>query len=691
MSRRRVPSLRVIRSRLEAWSLRTGLPQESFIAFPGLVAAGVFVAFAADEGGFAATTWLPGAIFLVVLAAVATGAQGSRLRVGWPVLAAVAALAAFVGWNFLSIAWADNQGLAYDGANRALLYLAVFALFALWPWRPRGAAAVLGVFGLAIAAVGGIEVSQAAGAADPTEWLIKGRFAEPVGYPNGNAALFLVAAWPLLHLSARRDVPWLARGLTLGGVGALVELALISQSRGSVLAGALTLVVYLALVPGRVRSLISIAAVAAAVLLSLDALLDVFTVAEAQGDVGGALSRAGDAIALTFVALFGVGALIGLIDARAPIPGRVRRGGHVAIAVIAAAGAVCGLVGVLVVSDDPVGRVENKWDEFKAGQPTEFRQSRFSTGLGSARYEYWRIAMREFENNPIAGIGSENFAIPYVRERESPADEPLFVHSFQVGVISQTGVVGAALFVAFLAFALLAFWRTRAASDGLRRGLACVGVVTFAYWFAHAAGDWLWELPAVTAPAIAWLGMAAGLAERRRPAETVSGRTAGWALPAATGLAAVAAIAVLVPPWLAARDVNAAAGGWTADRGRAYDQLDRARSLNPFSDDADIVHGTIASIAGDRRGARLAFARAAERTPKAWYPHQQLGIEDALAGDRAAAIAQLRTAIALNPLEETSRDLLGELSRGDRPSPTRIRERLTARTCARVPSVGGCR
>ena len=32
--------------------------------------------------------------------------------------------------------WAHDQGIAWEGANRTLLYLVVFALLALWPLRP---------------------------------------------------------------------------------------------------------------------------------------------------------------------------------------------------------------------------------------------------------------------------------------------------------------------------------------------------------------------------------------------------------------------------------------------------------------------------------------------------------------------------------------------------------------------------
>ena len=60
-----------------------------------------------------------------------------------PVRVAVLCLAAYTALSFLSILWAGVPGDAWEGANRTLLYLLVFALFAcLAPARrERGAAA----------------------------------------------------------------------------------------------------------------------------------------------------------------------------------------------------------------------------------------------------------------------------------------------------------------------------------------------------------------------------------------------------------------------------------------------------------------------------------------------------------------------------------------------------------------------
>src|SRR5437667_10639067 len=135
---------------------------------PGLLAVGVLVAWSVAQGGAATPASNPGALLIAGLL-VGTGIAYRRLLrdLPLPLLVALAALGAFVAWSFISIAWAGVKGDAWDGANRALLYFTVFALFAVPPWRARSAAIVLGVYSLAIATVGGITVLSASGSAHP--------------------------------------------------------------------------------------------------------------------------------------------------------------------------------------------------------------------------------------------------------------------------------------------------------------------------------------------------------------------------------------------------------------------------------------------------------------------------------------------------------------------------------------------
>ena len=162
------------------------------LLFPGALAFAVFVAWAIAEGGYAATTWYPGAFFLVLLAAVTLAgipfARPSRVVAG-----SLAFFGAFTAWSFLAIAWAQVKGDAWDGANRTLLYLVVYAFFVLVPWRPLTVAVLLGAYSLAVGAIGLTVLVLAARASDPVVYFQLGRFASPSQYQNANCALFLRA------------------------------------------------------------------------------------------------------------------------------------------------------------------------------------------------------------------------------------------------------------------------------------------------------------------------------------------------------------------------------------------------------------------------------------------------------------------------------------------------------------------
>src|SRR5215469_503050 len=86
------------------------------------------------DGGYALTVRSPITIVVVAFAAMLFFAVGpSFLSISRAKIAALASLAAFAVWSSLTIAWAAVRSDAWDGSNRTLLYLAVFALLVCWP------------------------------------------------------------------------------------------------------------------------------------------------------------------------------------------------------------------------------------------------------------------------------------------------------------------------------------------------------------------------------------------------------------------------------------------------------------------------------------------------------------------------------------------------------------------------------
>ena len=128
--------------------------------------------------------------------------------------------------------------------------------------------------------------------------------------------------------------------------------------------------------------------------------------------------------------------------------------------------------------------------------------------------------------------------------------------------------------------------------------------------------------------------------------------------------AAVLAVLVVGAPWLSARDVNRAAKIFATQPLKAYDLLDQAASLNPLSDQPALVAGGIALRFNDTARADREFADALGRVPDGAYATLERGAIASARGDRAAALALLTRAVALNPRDPLTRQALGVVQTG---------------------------
>ncbi len=660
-----------------------------FEIVPGLACVGVFIAWAVAGGGFSTTSSAPGAIFLVALLAVVLIAVRPRLAaIPIPVRVALGFLCAFVVWNFLSILWADVQGIAWDGANRALIYLVVFAVFSLLAWRSSSMAIVMAVYAVALAVVAVVEIQQAVGADDPIRWFIGGRFAEPAGYANGVAALFIGGVWPALFLGSRRETPWPLRGVLLGVAAVLLEVALMTQSRGFVIVLPFALVIYLCVVSNRLRALLFTLLVAAAAAATTPVMLDVFTVAEDGGDVAGALESARSSILVSFVALAVIGAALGYADRRVEISDRVAVASGRIAAVCVAAVALVGVVLALAAIGNPLSWAGDRWDDFKGGYSEQgFGDTRFSGDLGSNRYDFWRIVINDqVAGSPLLGEGSDNFAETYLVGRESDED-PLYPHSLPLRILGGTGIIGFLLFAGFGLATVVALVRSRGGWESkFRQGLIGAAIGAAAYVALHSSGDWLWSFPAITAPAFAWLGMASRPEQSREPVPGEERRSAPLRIAVAVAGVAIGLLACLslTLPWIAARDVQIASENWGADPDAAFERLDRARGLNFLSAEPDLTAGAIAAAMGDEGVAQRAFERAGERDPANWYALMEIGAVAGLRGEEGKALRELDRARTANPREPLIGEVRRRIRSGDPMSLREIDRVLLEKVCAVV-------
>ncbi len=607
---------------------REGLGVSVPLVLPGLLALGGGLVLAVLDGGFAPRVWYPAALFLLALLVVTVVAappapvQRSRL-----VQIALAVYALFCAWAYLSILWADSPGEAWQGANRALMYGIVFAIVALRPWSHRAAlwAIALVAFGCAAIAAGVLVV--AVGQDDIGEVFLAGRLAAPAAYLNATANLWLIGFWPALHLATARTLPWPVRGLGLGAATLLIEMALLSQSRGSAIAFGVTGLLYVLITPRRLPTLIALGATIALTAISFDPLIAVResgSVAELRVSIDDA-ARAIAASALVGIVLGAAAAAAGR-RLRGPIAARpwAGRAANVSLAAVA----VGAVVAAAVAIGNPREWVNARWQDFKTSgyDYVDRGPTRFTGSLGSNRYDFYRVSLEGFRKHPVRGIGADNFTAFYLQRRRS-LESPRNPHSLVFRLLLQLGIVGTALFASFLIAAVWAALKARRAGTIEEAGAVAAALGASLMWFIHAAGDWLWVFTGLGTLAFGLLAVAArvrreapgfpasldvveGRALPRRGLDLLgraSGSLVGRLIIAGLALAAAGSLAMA---GLSARYTAAAYSEYRSEPGKALQRLDRAAELNPLSAEPLLAKGVIAQRLGQRRVAIEALREA---------------------------------------------------------------------------------
>ena len=667
--------------------------REAPTAVPASLAIALFVIWAPSELGYPVTHWAPGGLFLLALLAITIWAAPLRLReVPITIRVALACFALYTVLSYLSIAWAQVAVDAWDGANRTLLYLLVFALFSLWPMRGLPAALLLCAWVLAMVVLATYVLLHVNGAGSPVTLFSEGRLKYPAGYENAAAACWCMVLWPALLLSRSGRLPSALRGVLAGGAVVLGDLALLSQSRGSLFATVVMLILVFALLPDRIRTFLVLVPVALGIAATAPTVLHVGDRVLHGGAVRSALHAA---TAATLVAALAVGLVVGIgaaIERRAPFSARSVASFRRVVAATAIATLVGLLAGGWAAAGNPVKRIEHGWQTFKGGySANNAHVNRLFSGLGSGRYDFYRVALDEFSAHPLVGIGADNFQQQYLahgREGETPH----YPHSVELRTLVQAGVVGSLLAVVGLAAALLAAGRGALSSsarrrDPLRSAVAAAALAGFVYWPVHGSVDWFWEFAGLGAPAFALLGLACALGwERPAPAGATPGAGAtavSGARPSpppgrarsfplrslaigAGAVLALAAAASLLAPWLSQVQVQNAAKVWPSAPRAAYADLEKAADLNPLSDEPYLLAGSIALRFGDLSRADREFARALQRTPTDTYALLERGAIASARGERARALALLRKAARLNPHDELTQGVLRVVREGFR-------------------------
>ena len=574
----------------------------------------------AKSGGFFSTVWLPGTVALCAVVTVLAFAAPWRasLRISSPVAIALGATLALGAWACLSAVWSPAPDLAIADGQRIFAYALSFTL-GLWLCNLLGTRMHLALVPLAIAGAfaGAFALGAMLSGDDLKRYLeIDGTLQYPLGYRNANAAFFLIAFWSAFGLASRASFAWPLRTLAFATSTLCLDLALLSQSRGSVLGMGVACVVYLALTRDRARALVWLVLVALPVSGVIPAATDIIGLGDRApaGPLLDAMRDAGRAVALTTLLAIGVGAIAALLDGRMSLSQRATRTANRAAAVILVALALAGTVAFVVAAGNPADWVGQRVSEFRSGQePTS--GARLTVNAGSGRVQLWRIALVDFRDDPILGEGAGGYRYSYLLERHANTQPAVRdAHSVELENLSELGLPGLLLLLVALGSAGAAVARSRRLGPA-SASLSAVALATGAYWLVHSSVDWFWPYPGVTAPVFALLGAAAA-APLRVLDLTPFGR--GRLVLAA---AAVVLAIFAIPPFLSIRYQNAAYDVWSTDTAQAYRDLSRSRDLNPLSVDPILAEGAIARAAGDRSRSIAAFQDAVEKRPEEWVSH----------------------------------------------------------------------
>jgi O-Antigen ligase len=669
---------------------------------PGLAVVALMLVWAVHDGGYDEDTWYWGALTVLGLLTAVVIARGiAKTRVSRTGLVALGAFGLYVAWSYLSITWADSPGDALTGSNRALLYLLLFATMLVLPWTVRGALTALLAFALGVGVVAIVLLFRLASADHVADLVISGRLAAPTGYFNSTAALFTIQALVAIALAARRELPGPVRGTLIAFACAGLQLAVIVQSRGWLFTLPLVAIVAIVVLPDRLRVAGTAVLPVAGALVPVHRLLAVY-----QNTSGPALNhaaaRAGHAALVICAVEFFVATLLAWGDSLVPAPrpsaARRRVLGTITTVLVVVAVAVGGLA---ATHGHPIRFVERQWNGFSHPQ-TASSGSHF-TDVGSGRYDFWRVSLDAFLAHPIGGLGQDNFDNYYVSRRRT-VEEPSYTHSLELRLLAHTGLVGFALFAIFLVAAIAAAMPARR-RQGLEAFVAGAALLPLVVWVIHGSIDWFWEIPALSGPALGFLGAAGALgaagsasrattARRAFPTPGVPPATGPDALPAtgpdvppATGpgalgrpgvrpltiaaavLAVLAAVVVLGFPYLSVREVSIATNLRRTDPAKALSDLRIAADLNPLNPDPGRLGGTIGLQTGQYAAARQRFEQTVSRDPGGWYGWLGAGLAASALGQRALARHDFQVARSINPKEPVINEALDRVGSSDPLTP----------------------
>ena len=426
------------------------------------------------------------------------------------------AIALFGAWSLISSSWSDSPARAVAEFDRALLYLLMFSLLATLPRTPATARLVLvGIAGGAtFLCLAGLLTRVLPDVFPIAPNILDQRLSYPITYWNGLGLLAAVSIVFATHFTCSAREHPAARVVGAAVLPLLAATLYFTFSRASIVVMVIGVIGYVVLARPRgfVPALIAVVPTTAiAVIWSYDADL----LARSDPTTPGAVDQGQEVfVVLLLCALaagaaryaliyFGIDQRLKAIDVPKATRNRIT---------IVGAGVLLLAAATAWVALDVNDRISRQYEKFKEGdviRASDDARERLTAVGNNGRIQHWEEALDAFGDNPLKGTGAGTYELTWAQNRPSQ-----FTvrdgHSLYLETLSELGAIGGVLLVIVLGGMLVGLG---AHARGRHRELWAALFVAAGVWALHAAQDWVWELPSVTA----WLFAAGGIALARPP------------------------------------------------------------------------------------------------------------------------------------------------------------------------------
>jgi hypothetical protein len=597
-----------------------------------------------------------------------------RIRARSLALAGTVLLAAFAVWNGLTLLWSVAPNQTWLELNRDLAYVLVLVLaigVGASHRRPLRTIAtayllvalVVTVYALGQKVVPGLHI---AGLFDLNQTATFARLQAPFDYWNA-LALFLALAVPIaLVVAVDGERSLRVRLASLLAVELMLIVIGLTYSRGGLIALVVALAVSLALGRAWLRSLVLLAAAAAASVLPLWLALSVHSLSGAGvslGDRGVGGVEFGLALILTLAALYAAGRRLLAHEARIGLsPEHMRVLTRLLLAGLGVA-VLLAVVAIALSSRGFGGTISHAWDTFTTPHATaNVNSPNFSVSSGN-RWVWWKEAVGAWSDRPIAGWGAGSFQV--LDRMYSPIGNLSVqdAHSVPLQWLAEAGLIGGLLAIGGYLLLLAGGLASTREQTGAERAFAAALLGGAAAYAIHAVYDWDWDMPGVTFPVMVFLGVLAGAGIARRTWHVAPRPplARGLALALCTLIVCVYALSALLPS-LAATKASAALTQAGATSSRI--QLEHAAGtallaarLDPLSDEGLKAAASISIYLSRLPQARRYLLEAVGRNPSDPLAWQQLADLELRLRDVRATRQAIERVLALEPRATAGRQL----------------------------------